>query len=324
MNPPDFIVPYLDQFYDPKEQLLLKVIDNRPIEKTALCGLMINQNCFSTKIDFQTFIKRAWKKGIIHFLNDGRIVPADFHARFDYWAMFEGWKEIPKEIKSKLLDWELNYYVDAHQDQARQVKEGKPRNPGKIYPEYILFHEVELLFNQIPTFYLWPCNCRSMVNGCKQKVFTCIRFSNDRGIGWEISREKALSIVKKANKNGLMQSAELALDENGSIAGALCNCCSDCCFPNQLADKLGLETYWPLSRYQAMIHPKSCKKCGKCVSRCPFNIISQLNRGRRSHRSVPEIAKHCCRGCGVCATGCPQNAIEMDQIKSSEFDTLLK
>jgi hypothetical protein len=33
--------------------------------------------------------------------DDNSFEPADFHARFDKWAMFEGWKDIPDEILKK-------------------------------------------------------------------------------------------------------------------------------------------------------------------------------------------------------------------------------
>ena len=162
-------------------------------------------------------------------------------------------------IKTQLNQWELDSYIERHRNTVGQLKAGQPRPKEKACPEYLLLDEVTRLFERIPRFYLWPCNCRAMIEGCNQSHLTCIRFSNDRGIGWEISRERALGIVGEANRQGLMQSAELAVDDLGRLDGALCNCCSDCCFPHQLAARLQAEkpgrcaAIWPSSpRRRAM------------------------------------------------------------------------
>lgn len=47
-----------------------------------------------------------------------------------------------------------------------------------------MLHEAEALLRRVAHVYLWPCNCRSMMGACRQSVYTCLRFSNDRDIGW--------------------------------------------------------------------------------------------------------------------------------------------
>ena len=34
-----------------------------------------------------------------------------------------------------------------------------------------------------------------------------------------------------------MQNGEVSVSEDGTISGAICNCCADCCFPHQLAEE---------------------------------------------------------------------------------------
>jgi len=320
MNIPEFLTPWIDRFYEPLEIDLLHIIASKPLEKEHIVKRLEKNKTLKDFNNFDWFLERAWQRGVVKFLDDRRIAPEDFHVRFDYWALFEGWKDLPVEIKDKLNDWELNHYITSHGQRARELKNGKQRNVYKIYPEYLLLHEVEALFKRIPKFYLWPCNCRAMIGNCRQSEFTCIRFSNDREIGWEISREKAMNIVKKANKNGLMQNAELGLDKHGRITGALCNCCSDCCFPHQLSQRLNVQKYWPMSRYIAQPPTEECIKCGKCVQRCPFGIISQKKIIKEKKSLVPVIDVEQCRGCGVCATGCPQDAIKLEQVKESVFE----
>jgi len=324
MNIPEFLIPWLDRFYDPFEIELLQVLENKPIGKNHLIKLLGKNKTSEDQYDFDYFLERAWQRGTIKFFDDQTIAQEDFHVRFDYWALFEGWKDLPVDIKDKLNDWELKHYIASHAPAAEKLKNGLERDPYKIYPEYLLLDEVDALFKKIPKFYLWPCNCRAMIRSCRQSEFTCIRFSNDREIGWEISREKALAIVKQANKKGLMQSAELGLDEQGRIIGALCNCCNDCCFPHQLSERLNVTKYWPMSRYVAQGPTKDCNKCGTCVRRCPFGIISQEKDIKHKKRQVPLIDIEQCRGCGVCATGCPQNAIHLKQVKESLFEEKFK
>ncbi len=324
MNLPEFLSPWLDRFYDPLEMDLLHILARKPLEKKQIKTLFEMNQPLKRDNDFDLFLERALKRGVIKRLDRQRFEPANFHVRFDYWALFEGWKDIPVEIKNKLNHWELNDYIKSHAQAAQDLKAGKPRDPYKVCPEYVLLDEVEVLFKKIPKFYLWPCNCRAMIGSCRQSEFTCIRFSDDKGIGWEISRQKALGIVKDANKNGLMQNAELGLDEHGIFTGALCNCCSDCCFPHLLSQKLNVQKYWPISRYLAQPPTKDCIKCGKCVKRCPFGIISQKKNIKEKKTMVPVIATEQCRGCGVCATGCPEDAIKMEQIKESLFENIFK
>jgi len=320
MNPPDFLIPWLDRFYEPLEMDLLQILSSQPLEKEQIVTLLKKNKILKNDNNFDQFLDRAWQRGVVKCLDDHLIASEDFHIRFEYWALFEGWKDLSSGIKDKLNDWELNHYIASHTKKVKELKDGLKRDSGYIYPEYLLLDEVEALFKKIPKFYLWPCNCRAMMGRCQQSEYTCIRFSNERGIGWEISRQKALGIVKEANKNGLMQSAELGRDKQGRITGALCNCCNDCCFPHQLSQRLNVQKYWPLSRYVAHPPNEDCIKCGKCVRRCPFGIISQDKNIKEKKPLVPVIDIDQCRGCGVCATGCPEDAIKLKQIRTSVFE----
>ncbi|MFO7713149.1 4Fe-4S binding protein [Desulfosarcina sp.] len=311
---PAFIEPWIDRFYSPREIELLKTLG---------VSAMTARDA-GKKLGLETtdgFLDRAWRRGVLHRLDDGRIAPADFHTRFESWALFEGWQDLPEKIKGRLNRWELDHYVNRHRKTVESLMAGQPRPAAETCPEYLLLGEVARLFQHIESFYLWPCNCRAMVRGCAKSQLTCIRFSNDRGIGWEISRDRALSIVNESNRQGLMQSAELAVDGRGRLNGALCNCCNDCCFPHQLSRSLGAEKIWPLSRYLAELSPLPCNGCGRCVRRCPFGAISQAKRAKGSPPPIPAIDETVCRGCGVCATGCPQEAIGMQKIKASALET---
>jgi ferredoxin len=150
---------------------------------------------------------------------------------------------------------------------------------------------------------------------------TCLRFDNTRGIGWEISKARAQSLLMEASRKGLMHSAELGLGENGAPTGAICNCCSDCCFPHRLAEREQVAGHWPISRYQACLDPLICNGCGRCERRCPFGAIQLKPPAHPNHPPVVGVDTEQCRGCGVCAVGCRQTAIEMIRLGESIFET---
>ena len=324
---PDFIMPWIDRFFEDIEIELVIRLADQPLARNEI-NRRFRSAIKSDPSDANTgFATRAYRKGIINRRDDGRYEPADFHARFDKWAMFEGWQDIPDEIRSQLNDWELAYYERQHADQITALKKGQPREGSRIYPEYILLPEAEALLDRVTHIYLMPCNCRSMIQKCTQSVYTCLRFEDDRGVGWQISKARAKEIVRTANKKGLMQSGEVAIGPDGAIIGAICNCCADCCYPHKLAEHRNAQKLWPLSRYVARHLRDRCIACGRCVKRCPFQAFTfaeKFQAATPQSRSI-HFNQNRCRGCGVCSTGCPEKAIEMTAIecKQSLIDEIL-
>lgn len=317
---PAFIAPWLDRFFEESEIRLVLLLAEKPLRTAEIGAKWAGDRRYTQLKGLSALLDRSYRRGIIKRYEDGRFQPADFHARFDIWAMFEGWQDIPAEICERLNAWEFEYYRQQHRDQIKTLQTGGRRDPSKTWPEYILLHEAEALVDRVEHIYLWPCNCRSMMGRCRKNVYTCIRFSNHLDLGWEISKYRAKEIIRAANKTGLMQNGEVSVAPDGSISGAVCNCCADCCFPHQLSEQANAVGLWPLSRYVARHLVRRCTACGLCVKRCPFQAFKLKkprpvkNSGLNSHaKNKPSIIfdKSLCRGCGVCSTGCPENAIEM-------------
>ncbi len=305
---PEFLDPWLDRFFEEADiplALALTAGPSTPAElKERLPGL--------TDAD----IERAHHRGILDRAADGTLSMADFHARFEVWAIFEGWKDVPAEIRTALNGWELDRYEERKRPQIEALRSGREPDPGLENSEYLLLHEAEALLLQVDRIYLWPCNCRSMMGACAKPVNTCLRFSNERGVGWEISRERAVDIVREANKVGLMQTGEV-VEIGGRVTGAICNCCVDCCYPHLVSTRLGAERLWPRSRYVARHVTDLCTACGRCARRCPFRaFVASTRETADTGGAHLEIALHerLCRGCGVCVTGCPADAIVMDAL----------
>lgn len=312
---PGFLAPWLDRFYDAGDVELLRFAATGPMPLEAIAGRISPAD----GTDPASVVRRAFKRGVIDRQPDGRCTVADFHRRFEVWALFEGWKDAPPEIRGRLNAWEMDHYAAGHADQVKALRGNGPIDASRIWPRYLLLHEAESLLDRVGGIYLWPCNCRAMMKGCGKPDLTCLRFSNDRGLGWEISRDRAREITRNAHKKGLMQVGEIGMDPDGRITGALCNCCADCCYPQQLSTRLDAQALWPLRRHAAVVLADQCTACGRCVKRCPFGLFAAS--GPKKNRTIHFDAA-ACRGCGLCASACPEAAIRMDPLPS--YDRLVK
>lgn len=305
---PGFLEPFLDRFFEEADVTLVRALAEGPMTEDELMRRLPQTDAAATE--------RAHRRGMVDRSPDGLVTLADFHARFEIWAIFEGWKDVPTDIRTALNRREQDAYLERKRPQIEALRAGREPDSHLENSEYLLLHEAEALLDRVERFYLWPCNCRSMMGACSKPVNTCIRFSNERGVGWEISRERARQIVQDANKAGLMQTGEVA-EVGGVITGAVCNCCTDCCYPHLVSARLGAEKLWPRSRHLARRLPELCTACGRCARRCPFGaFVAGTWEAPDTGAARLEITffEYLCRGCGVCATGCPEDAILMDPV----------
>jgi len=305
VNAPEFIVPWLDRFYELVEINIIRDIKRNPTDAETLQKRMaLNHDTMD----------RIFKRGVLCENKNRDLIPQDFHTRFDIWALFEGFKDIPDAIRNKLNRWELDHYIKSKKKDVDDIRKTGKADPSRITPRYMLLDEAFDILNQVDQIYLWPCNCRSIIKACHKPVFTCLRFDNSQGQGFEISREKAKEIVLKSNKKGLMQSGELGRDTHGKLMGAICNCCPDCCFPHLMAREIKAEKIWPLSRYITHWFERKCSFCGLCAKRCPFHAF-EFDKRKKNKNDRLTFYEDLCRGCGLCAVTCPEQAIEMKKLK---------
>lgn len=283
---PDFILPWLDRFYDADDVELLLAAAGGSLASVDPARL-----------------GRAVRRAVLDLGDDGSCSPADFHARLEIWAMFEGWKDVPLAVHRQLADWDVGHYAERIREDVESVRDGRPGDSYEARYTYVLLDEARAIVAAQDHIYLWPCDCRSIVSRCRKPMHVCLRFENDRGLGWEISRERALAILLQADKAGLMHTADL--HDDLAEGSSICNCCTDCCYPHLAAERLGTQDVWPVRRHVAHIQMDVCKDCGRCGLRCPFEAIVSRSDGR------PVFDPALCRGCGLCATGCSVDAIEL-------------
>jgi len=290
---PDFVLPWLDRFYDGDDlDVLLAVVagqTERDDEPTRHEDISPGR------------LERAVRRAVLDRDEAGAYAPASFADRLDICAMFEGWRDVPGDVRRRLADWATDDYAASVRDDLEALKSGAASGSRQIDYTYLLLPEAEAVIAAEEHVYLWPCDCRAIVGACDQPLDVCLRFDNDRGLGREISRERAVEILRMADAAGLTHT-----DYLGRSAGdthAICNCCTDCCFPHLAAARLDAESVWPRRRHLAVVDHEGCTHCGTCAERCPFDAITM------SADDEPLVEAAECRGCGLCSTGCPAEAI---------------
>ena len=290
---PDFVLPWLDRFYDGDDiGVLLAAAD-----PAGLASVEPER------------LERALRRGVLDRDKAGAHTPASFADRLDIRAMFEGLSDIPADVRARLADWATDDYAASVRDDLEALKSGDPGSSRQIDYTYLLLPEAEAVIAAEEHVYVWPCDCRAIVGGCDKPVDVCLRFDNDRGLGREISRERAVKILRETDFAGLTHT-----DYLGRSAGdthAICNCCTDCCFPHRAAALLDAESVWPRRRHLAVVDREECTGCGTCAERCPFSAITM------NADDEPFVEAAECRGCGLCSTGCPAEAIAMQPLAAS-------
>jgi Pyruvate/2-oxoacid:ferredoxin oxidoreductase delta subunit len=284
VSAPDAVLPWLDRFYDADETLLVLAAAERPL----LFGGPFSGDALA----------RAVRRSVLETNEAGAVAPASFHTRLAAWALFEGWLDVPRRVRDLLVAWDVAEYAASVSDEVEALRRGDATRAEDAYT-YLLLGEAQAIVAAQEHVYLWPCDCRAIAERCRKPANVCLRFENDRGVGWEISRQRALQILREADHAGLMRTGVA-----GAGAHAICNCCADCCYPHQASLLLEAQTVWPHRRHAA-VFTRSCRACGRCAKRCPFGAITTVDDAR------PQLDESLCRGCGLCATECAAGIIEM-------------
>jgi Pyruvate/2-oxoacid:ferredoxin oxidoreductase delta subunit len=287
---PDLILPWLDRFYDDGDVELLLAAG----EPAGLADVGAER------------LARAMRRAVLDRDEAGAYAPASFRDRLEIWAMLEGWKDIPPAVHRELAEWEVENYTASIRDGLEALKDGRPADSDQAGYTYLLLAEAEEVIASEEHVYLFPCDCRAIIGKCRKPVNVCLRFENDRDLGWEISTERAIEIVRAADRAGLMHT-DLIRPRAGD-PHAICNCCTDCCFPHLATERLGTGDVWPERRHVAAIDEDTCEPCGRCARRCPFAAITADSVGK------PTLEPAACRGCGLCSTTCPTGSIAIQPL----------
>lgn len=169
------------------------------------------------------------------------------------------------------------------------------------------YEEVAMLIEKAEYIALAQCACRVSVGKCDAPRDTCLifgapaRFLVEKGYARKITRAKALKVLDRSERAGLVHTSNNSADR----AGFICNCCSCCCTLLRGLTELDLPNAIGRSGFEALVDPEKCNGCGICSDeRCPVGaaVIEEetaLVDGER------------CIGCGLCVSTCPTEAISL-------------
>ena len=129
------------------------------------------------------------------------------------------------------------------------------------------------------------------------------RFFIDHKFAEPISRQEALKILEKAEKDGLVHKAFHEKYDTGRDEMAICNCCKCCCETFQIFYRGGgpAVTY---TAYIATVDKDACVGCEACIDICPMEAVRMID-------DIAQVDEARCIGCGVCAGHCDAGAITL-------------
>lgn len=144
------------------------------------------------------------------------------------------------------------------------------------------YEEIEDLLTKHEVFSVADCACRTSMRvkgeGCGHTVEEmCIQLGPAAeyyirtGKGRKVTREEAVAICKKAEKEGLMHSIPNLSGPGKALA--ICNCCGCSCFGLRNAN-LYRNPDFSRSNYVAKVDKDKCVACGECVENCPANALT--------------------------------------------------
>ena len=176
------------------------------------------------------------------------------------------------------------------------------------------FDEVSVLLQKAdPPFVILECICRKKKNladkPCKvtDRKETCFAMGEMgdaavcSGNGREITREEAVDILEKNQKQGLVLQPS-----NTEKAEFICSCCGCCCGMLSMHQMLPRPLDFWASNFQAVVDADACNGCGVCGRRCQ---VGAVNVSSKTETAFVDLNR--CIGCGLCVPVCPKKAIAL-------------
>lgn len=226
----------------------------------------------------------------------------NLQQRFPYFAQYEveSWSTVAKEMKKELNDLHLEIYMSIYEDDVHKKINGESIHIQNS--DFLTLDEADEIIDKCNLIYIVPCDCKSMMYYHDKPVNVCINFASglnsqlDRGHGDKISKERAKELIREFNKKGLMQNGE---------DYAICNCDGVCCYPLQMAKKLGSRHIYPKSNYHVRWDKDNCLNCGKCIKICNFGAF-YFDENKKVQYDPQK-----CWECTICVPNCPKKAINL-------------
>lgn len=194
---------------------------------------------------------------------------------------------------------------------------------GIVSQKILAFEEVEELINQYTAFSVMPCSCRVKATHLgytpKTPIDVCMTFDIaaeffiENGMGKRLSKEEALELLIKCERNGLVHCTL-----NAQQPDFICNCDKEHCGILKTLTKFhrfGFPISNAFSNFRATIdESKQCNECYRCVDLCPTHaIFPSIEEGGKFNI---ELKKEFCIGCGICSTNCSSKRLILEKVEN--------
>jgi ferredoxin len=313
--------PFLHLMFEWQEMQLVVALQGKAVtpdeaaELLALSGeaaTHLLQRCYTRCI-----IDREEKDGLAVYS------AGSFYNFLNYFAVYENWDDIPPRDRQAIDRRFLDEFITRHRPNVERLRRAEELDVQEALPNdtVMLLSEVDEMLDAASYIIVQPCDCRRLGQNCDRPVETCIWLDEtalaalDRGHGRRVTRDEAKALVRWADRQGLMHTADSEWRTRG--LQAICNCCACDCYPFRAGQELGSKGLWPRNRHVAIHHAENCNLCGACVKRCHFGAFyhdgSLVDVGDKKRENVRFDPQHCW-GCGLCANTCPSEAISMERL----------
>ena len=212
-------------------------------------------------------------------------------------ALARLWEEYHREAMG-------NSFAGSETPLARVIPVGEA---VEARPEVLPFEVISAMLDRNDTFALAHCACRVSVGACDRPREVCLitdrtgRYLIERGFAKEITKQEAISAIRRAEQAGLVHTTNNSQDRLNFI----CNCCPCCCTVLRGLTQLNNPNAFAVSRWQAEVDADLCTACGVCeLERCPIAAIAVDG-------SVAEVNPQRCIGCGLCVGTCTGGAVSL-------------
>lgn len=157
---------------------------------------------------------------------------------------------------------------------------------------------MECICRQGKTLIDEPCAKTELVESCFAFRGAAESFI-EKGLAKEISKERALELLKKAEDDGLV------LQPGNSLRPMnICTCCGCCCGILTNQKKFPAPAQFFATNFYAEVDSDLCIGCGICEERCNMDAVDVED-------ALAHVDLTHCIGCGVCVPTCTSEAIKL-------------
>ena len=145
-----------------------------------------------------------------------------------------------------------------------------------------------------------PCNVTERKETCLA-IGSMAQMAMQCGMGREITRDEAMSIIEENQKQGLVLQPS-----NTEKAEFICSCCGCCCGMLDVHKNIPKPLDYWASNFQAAVDTNTCEGCGTCEQWCQVGAESVAENKPQAFVDLDR-----CLGCGVCVSNCPTESISL-------------